>query len=64
MDLFNPVDIILLARTGFRIVALHIAEDAVPDTDIFVGIDSKFGKEGLAFFGLKDFLGAVNPAGT
>ena len=64
MDLFDPVNIILLARTGFGIVALHIAEDAVADTYILVGVDAKFGEDGLAFFGLKDFLGAVNPAGT
>jgi len=63
-DLFNPIDVILLARLGFGIVAVHIAEDAVADADVLVGVDAKFGEDGFAFFRLKDFLGAVDPAGA
>ena len=60
--LFNPVDIILLARTSFRIVAFHIAKDAVADAHVFVGINAQFGEDGLTFGRFKLFFRTVDPA--
>ena len=60
--LFNPVDVILLARLGFGIVAIHIAEDAIADADILFGIDAKSSEDGFAFISGKNFFGAMNPA--
>ena len=61
-DLFNPIDVILLARFGFGIVAVHVAEDAVAYADILGVVDAELTQDGLAFFGLENFLGAVDPA--
>ena len=61
-DLFNPIDVILLARLGFGIVAVDITEDAVAYADILGVVDAEFTQDGLTFLGLEDFLGAVDPA--
>lgn len=62
VDLFDPVDIILLTWTGLRIVAVHIAEDTVADADIFVGVDAQSGEDGFTFFRFEDLFGTVDPA--
>ena len=62
LSLLDPINVIIFARSCHWVVAFYVAENAVADADIFRVVDAEVTQNGFAFFSLKHFFGAVDPA--